>query len=430
MTDAYTRVLTFTGLPGVGTTSVARAVIARSPVGSSARVVTDSAVPQSIQLIEARDLTAPGMLARRVTDALDVADLVMVDDADHSPAAAAELWHVLLQRPEARLVVTARSPLHLPCESVIRVLPLPDVDPGLALERYAVQPAVRVFLDAASRTGTSADLHGEALRDVAAICAELGGIPKAIEMVATRTATLCPATLLARLRSSTRAAMVTSRRPGLGAGDAHDLLNTIRWSASLLSPAARDLLAALSVFASAVSLDAIEAVTARPIDIDALSDLVEAHLVEPAHRHDGSHYRLTPLVKEHALDLLAADGERAAVLRARHTGWAVSVTTAARDVQGAGVVTLHRGRAVAGAPEPLTEREREVLRSMTSGATNKELSVLLGISAKTVMHHTSSIYRKLGVRSRSEAVAWALRPDHADAEDLADNRRLLHLTTR
>lgn len=60
-------------------------------------------------------------------------------------------------------------------------------------------------------------------------------------------------------------------------------------------------------------------------------------------------------------------------------------------------------------PEELTEREREVLETMTSGASNKELSRLLSISTKTVMHHTSAIYRKLGVRGRSEAVAWALR---------------------
>jgi DNA-binding CsgD family transcriptional regulator len=34
---------------------------------------------------------------------------------------------------------------------------------------------------------------------------------------------------------------------------------------------------------------------------------------------------------------------------------------------------------------------------------------VLGISSKTVMHHTVSIYRKLGVRGRAEAAAWAAR---------------------
>ncbi|WP_194288545.1 helix-turn-helix transcriptional regulator [Ornithinicoccus halotolerans] len=59
--------------------------------------------------------------------------------------------------------------------------------------------------------------------------------------------------------------------------------------------------------------------------------------------------------------------------------------------------------------EPLTAREEEVLSSLAAGGTNKEISCALGIAVKTVMHHTSSIYRKLGVRSRAQAVAWHLR---------------------
>jgi DNA-binding CsgD family transcriptional regulator len=57
----------------------------------------------------------------------------------------------------------------------------------------------------------------------------------------------------------------------------------------------------------------------------------------------------------------------------------------------------------------LTLREQDVLEHLVSGGTNREISLQLGISAKTVMHHTSSIYRKLGVRGRAEAVAWSLR---------------------
>ena len=63
-------------------------------------------------------------------------------------------------------------------------------------------------------------------------------------------------------------------------------------------------------------------------------------------------------------------------------------------------------------PQELTEREHEVLRALASGASNKELAVVLGIRPKTVMHHTSSIYRKLSVRGRAEAVAHHLRHGH------------------
>ena len=378
---------------------------------------------------------APGALARTVEKATDGADLVVVDDVDHPPAAASELRRLLDRHPDARLLVTARSPLHLPGESVVRVPPLPDPDPGLDLESYAVHPAVRVFLDAAVRSGTTADLGGEALRDIAAICTCLGGVPRAIEMAAARTPALSPATLLRRLTSSTSAAVITSRGAGgdgegeneghgESEGDDHDLFHAIRWSTSLLSTPSRDLLAALAVFPATITLDGIEAVTAETADIHALSDLVDAHLLDATHDVDGSTYRLCPLVREHAFELLGADPERAARVRARHTAWVGAATRQQREGENPGTRPWRRTpvaarpgakshatdlASVSRLPEALTAREREVLSSMTTGATNKELSALLGISAKTVMHHTSSIYRKLGVRGRAEAVAWALR---------------------
>jgi DNA-binding CsgD family transcriptional regulator len=57
----------------------------------------------------------------------------------------------------------------------------------------------------------------------------------------------------------------------------------------------------------------------------------------------------------------------------------------------------------------LTARERQVLSMLTEGSGNREIADALGISSKTVMHHTVSIYRKLGVRGRAEAAAWAAR---------------------
>ena len=57
----------------------------------------------------------------------------------------------------------------------------------------------------------------------------------------------------------------------------------------------------------------------------------------------------------------------------------------------------------------LTGREKEVLRLLSEGMSNKEIASRLGLSPKTVMHHTGAIYRKLGVRGRSEATATAIR---------------------
>jgi DNA-binding NarL/FixJ family response regulator len=59
--------------------------------------------------------------------------------------------------------------------------------------------------------------------------------------------------------------------------------------------------------------------------------------------------------------------------------------------------------------QPLSDREREVLTHMASGATNKEIAERLFLSPHTVKEHTSALYRKLGVRNRAEAVQRAER---------------------
>jgi DNA-binding NarL/FixJ family response regulator len=57
----------------------------------------------------------------------------------------------------------------------------------------------------------------------------------------------------------------------------------------------------------------------------------------------------------------------------------------------------------------LTGREREVLRSLTSGGTNKDIAKTLSISEKTVKTHLNNIFRKLNVARRLEAVLFAIR---------------------
>ena len=59
--------------------------------------------------------------------------------------------------------------------------------------------------------------------------------------------------------------------------------------------------------------------------------------------------------------------------------------------------------------EPLTTRELEVLRMLTSGSSTAASSQLLGISTATLRAHVQAILRKLGAHSRLEAVAEAAR---------------------
>ena len=59
--------------------------------------------------------------------------------------------------------------------------------------------------------------------------------------------------------------------------------------------------------------------------------------------------------------------------------------------------------------EDLSERELEVLRLLTAGQTNREISDELFVSAETVKSHVSAVIGKLGVRDRTQAAIFAIR---------------------
>jgi DNA-binding NarL/FixJ family response regulator len=59
--------------------------------------------------------------------------------------------------------------------------------------------------------------------------------------------------------------------------------------------------------------------------------------------------------------------------------------------------------------ESLTEREMEVLEAVARGWSNKEVSDSLNISPHTVQVHLSNIFGKIGVKTRTEAVLYAIR---------------------
>jgi two-component system, NarL family, response regulator YdfI len=72
-------------------------------------------------------------------------------------------------------------------------------------------------------------------------------------------------------------------------------------------------------------------------------------------------------------------------------------------------VVSHLAEPRAPASTDLSQRERQVLELMGQGATNREIAVELRIAERTVKAHITNVFNKLGVNSRTEAVAVAIR---------------------
>jgi LuxR family maltose regulon positive regulatory protein len=113
-----------------------------------------------------------------------------------------------------------------------------------------------------------------------------------------------------------------------------------------------------------------------------------AVLLRDAHAHG--------IVPNYVAWLLAAFGEG---LEARDLGLADALPASSR-----GALWAPQASTLV---EPLTDRELEVLRLLAEGLSNQEIGAALVLALGTVKRHTNSIYGKLGVRSRMQAVVRA-----------------------
>ena len=108
------------------------------------------------------------------------------------------------------------------------------------------------------------------------------------------------------------------------------------------------------------------------------------------------------------LPVNASEEELGAALRALGEGLWVGAPALLQDLLSRKAVQVLDGDADFTA-EPLTGRELEVLQLTAEGLANKQIAVKLGISEHTVKFHLSSLYAKLGVTSRTEAVRAGAR---------------------
>ena len=103
---------------------------------------------------------------------------------------------------------------------------------------------------------------------------------------------------------------------------------------------------------------------------------------------------------------------RAALDSFEQLGASRDADAAAAFLRSLGVKAARGGRRD---PGVLTAREREVLELLAEGLSNRELAERLFLTRKTVEHHVRSVLRKLGLRSRAEAAAYAVRELERDS---------------
>jgi DNA-binding NarL/FixJ family response regulator len=166
------------------------------------------------------------------------------------------------------------------------------------------------------------------------------------------------------------------------------------------------------------SLDVVENVATPELLPDAVASLDGVVLAGPARtlRDDlrvvEERFPLLPVtvvasVPSNGVRKLVEAGASGVVLSGED-GRTLAVTVAATAAGQVVVPRSHQQQAVRPA---LSHREKETLALMTRGLTNREIAGRMFLAESTVKTHVSSIFGKLGVRSRSEAVALVLDPD-------------------
>ncbi|MDX3641715.1 ATP-binding protein, partial [Streptomyces sp. MB09-02B] len=396
------RLLTLTGTGGVGKTRLALEVAAAvgkafpdgtwlvdlAPVRDPSAVATTAA--DAVGIVDLGDRPALDRLAERLAERVA---LIVLDNCEHLVDACAELASVLLSAcPGLRVLATSRQTLGIAGEHVFTVPPLKVPDEAVELLRdraCAVRPEFRI-------TNANWDT-------VTRLCAELDGLPLAIELTASRLRTLTVEQAADRLED--RFTLLTG-----GSRTARPRQRTLRaameWSYELCSPAEQLLWNRLSVFAGGFGLDAAEDVCAgeglsTQEVLDVLDGLVVQSVVLPTEEEGLPRYRLLATIREYGRERLAESGEEERLLR-RHRDFHLALAE--------GIAELWYGP---GQEEALARLRADHANLMAALAHGDDPQTTLALAAALRYHWCAGGFLAEGRRQLDRALAAA--PDATPA---------------
>jgi predicted ATPase/DNA-binding winged helix-turn-helix (wHTH) protein len=236
--------------------------------------------------------------------------LVILDTCEHVIDAAAAMAEALLRRcAGAQVIATSREPLGAYDEWIYRVgsLGVPAADEA----GFADAEAVLLFVARARAINVDFSSEPLAMAAIAAICCKLDGIPLAIELAATRAATLGVHALASRLDDYLQL-LTCGRRTAL---PRHQTLRaTLDWSYRLLSVEESAVLRRLALCSGDFDLGEAHEIAAEtgltPAQaIEALINLVTKSLVLAKTIDGKTAYRLPEVTRTYALEKLVTNGE-------------------------------------------------------------------------------------------------------------------------
>jgi predicted ATPase/DNA-binding SARP family transcriptional activator len=348
------RLVTLTGIGGVGKTRLAAAVatdaLTRMPGPVHFVDLSPVRTPEAVEDAVAAALEVPWHPDRTLTDqiARTLAPgpaLLVMDNCEEVIDGVARLVRDLIEQVSGlRILATSREPLALTGETVERVdpLPVPTVDHPDA-PAIAASPAVRLFIDRAEHVDPELGVRDETASFLADICRALDGIPLAIEIAAAHADVLGPAQLRAHLVRGERALLNPRRDRQLR----HEsMASVLDWSYRHLGDTERRLLDRLAVFRGPATLEAIQTVVTDellPVDavLEALGRLVRRCLVVTISNGTERRYGLLETVRAYGWQRLV-DVDELTTWRTRHLDWVVAMLSDAAAGWARDVARWHR----------------------------------------------------------------------------------------